>query len=82
MLRRVADVAGIDGQQVEGDERGGRSPREHGHARGGRVQAQLETFEVEALVSGDHDFAVQDAVIGKSRQQRFVKFREVAVERP
>ncbi len=51
------------------------------HPRRGRMKAQLQRFEVERVILGDDDFAVEHAARGQLRAQRLEQFGEVAVER-
>ena len=51
-------------------------------ARGGRVQAQLQSVEVEPARAGDHDLAVDHGALRQAPPAAPVQLREVAVERP
>src|SRR5688572_19625749 len=80
-LRRSHQVATSGGEEVEGDERGWCLPGELLDPRGRGVDPLLEGVEVEAVRGGDHDLAIQHAVLGQPVEQRLAQLREVAVER-
>ena len=46
------------------------------------MQPQLQRLEVETVLAGDDDLAVEHAALGDARLQRLDELREVAVERP
>ena len=68
-------------KQIEEHDGGRDLLRQQLHARGRRMKAQLQRFEIEPAAPGDHDFAVQHATLGQLRAQRIEQFGEVAVER-
>jgi hypothetical protein len=78
----VAHVLPVDRDHVEGDESSGCFLREARNSRGGRVQSQLKSVEVEPARSRDHDLTVDDATIGQAAQEGVVQLGKVAVERP
>ncbi len=83
--RRVEQRAVVEGEEVEGDERGRRLARQPPHPRLGRVDALLQGVEVEAVAAArrrHHDLAVDDAASGSGRLERLDQLGEVARERP
>jgi hypothetical protein len=74
-------VVVADREHIEGHERRRGLLREHLHAGRGGVDALLEVVEVEALVAGQHDLAVDDAAIRQRGRQHGRQFGEVARER-
>ena len=81
-LRRRADVAAIDREQIERDERRRRLLRQLRDARRRRMQPHLQRVEVEAARRRDHDLAVDDAAVRQAGEQRVVQLGKVAIERP
>ena len=82
VLRRLPQILAADREQVEGDEGGRRFPGELRHARRRRMQPQLERVEVESMIGGDDDLAVDHASLRQSVQQRVVQLGKVPIERP
>src|SRR5438034_1105315 len=68
-------------EKVEHDDRCRRLLRKEFHARGRRMNAELQRFEVERAVSCDNDFTVQNTTCGQLRIERRQQFREVTVQR-
>ena len=58
-LRGEIDVA--EGEQIERDERRGRLLGQHAYPRIGRMDALLQRLEIQAVVGGDDDLAVDHA---------------------
>ena len=79
-LRGRAKVSVIEGEQVPGDERRRRLCRQQLHPRCGRMDAQQQRVEIEAVRTGNHNFAVKDAALREGGHERRRQFREVAVE--
>lgn len=77
----VATIAITFGQKIERDERGWHLLRELGDARGGRMKAQLQAFEVETIPRRDHDLPIENAAFWKRLQERVAELREIAIER-
>ena len=73
----------VDGQQVEGHERGGRLGSQTPHSRFGRMNALQQCVEVETAIVGvgHHDLAVDHAAIRQVVQHRLDQLGEVARER-
>ena len=80
-LRHRPEVLVAEREQVPGDERRGRLGGEHLDPRRGGMDPQQQRFEVEPVVAGDDDLAVEDAPIGQGRAERIGQLREVAIER-
>ena len=70
VLRQLADVAAVDREQIEGDERRRRLRGQLRDPRRGRVQAQLQAIEVEPVRPGDDDLAVDHAAGRERRRSR------------
>ena len=70
--RLQSKIVAAVGKQVERDERRWRRGREHLDARGGRVDAHLQSVEIQAAVGSDDDFAVQDDRSGQDFLKRLV----------
>ena len=81
-LRHFAEIAALGGEQVEGDERRRRRPRQLLDARRRRVQAHLQRVEVQPVSRGDDDFPVDDAAVGQLREDGVVHVGEIAIQRP
>jgi len=71
-----------EGEQVERDERSGRLLGEHAHARIGWVDALLQRLEVQAVVGGDDDLAVDHAAFWQLGGGRSDQLGEVPGHRP
>ena len=82
--RTIEQRVVVEGEQVEGDERGRRLGRQAADARLGGVDALQQGVEVEAAIigSGHDDLAVDDASLRQRCQQRRQQLGEVAGERP
>src|SRR6185369_14928677 len=80
LLCRAAKIAAVRGKRVEGDEGCRRFARELLDARSRWMQSQLQCIEIETVRRSDDDLAVDDAVFGKLRAQRFVQIGKVTVE--
>ena len=81
-LRCCADIAAVDGQQIEGDECGRCRLCQLRDARGRWMQTHLQRVEVEPARGGDDDLAVHHAAIREVGKQRLVQFGKVTIERP
>src|SRR6185437_8347630 len=79
--RPPAEVVIADGQQVEGDERRRRLLGQHPHPRIGRVDALLQCLEVEAVIGGDDDLAVDHAALRQLGDRRGDQLGEIAGHR-
>ena len=69
------------GEEVEGDEARRRLGRQLRHPARGGMDAHLQPIEVEALLGGDHDLAVQHRSLGQRAPQLLDELGEVPVER-
>ena len=70
VLRLGAQVAPVDGKEIERHERGRRLLRQLRHARRRGVKAQLERIEIETVRCRDHDLTIDNAVIWQGRRER------------
>ena len=75
-------VVVAEGQQVERDEGRRRLLGEHAHPRVGRVDALLQRLEIQAVVGGDDDLAVDHAALRQLCLDRLDQFGEVPGHRP
>ncbi len=80
--RRVHERLVIDGEQVEGDERGRCLPGQQVDPGRSRVDALLQCVKVEAVATDHDDLAVDDAAPGEVGLDGFDDLREVAGHRP
>ncbi len=80
-LRDTAQVLPVDGKRVKPDEGGRRLNSEPGGTGGGRMQAHLESVEVQAVRRGDHDLAIQNRAVRQPGPQRVVQLRKIPIER-
>src|SRR5512132_296175 len=76
-----AQVVVALGEEVEGHEARRHLGRQLRHPARGRMDAHLETVEVEALLGGDHDLAVQHRALGQRATEVLDELGEVPVER-
>ena len=83
LAERAVDVGvGVEGKQVERDERSRCLLGEPLHPRGGGVDALEQRLEVQPRAARDDDFAVDHAAGGQVRLGRCHDLGEVAGERP
>src|SRR5215469_12832074 len=76
----VPQVPIAQAKQVEKHDRRRNLVRKKSHPRGGRVNSELQSFEVEAATSGNDDFAIEHAAFGQLCSQRVEQFRKIAVQ--
>src|SRR4051812_33990562 len=79
--RRLAQIVVAVREEVPRYERCRRLLGQQLHARGGRMDAQEERFEVEPRGADDDDLAVDDAALRQVGEQRLDELGEVAVQR-
>ena len=79
--RVLAQVVVALGEEVERDEARWRLGRQLRHPAGSRVDAHLQEIEVETLLGGDHDLAVEHRAPGERVPQLLDELGEVPVER-
>src|SRR5215207_746859 len=81
-LRARQEVLAAVYEDVEGDERRRRLTRQHVDARDGWMNPLQEGVEIEALTTGDHDFAIDDDAGFEIGAQAGLDLRKVAPQRP
>src|ERR1700730_10622162 len=69
------------GQQIEKDDRCRTLLRKQFNPRSGRMNPKLQFLEVEAVVLGDNDFAVENASSGQLRAQRLEPLGKISIQR-
>ena len=79
--RPIGVVVVAEGQQVERDERRRRLLGQHPHPRIGRVDALLQRLEIQAVVGGDDDLAVDHAALRQLGDGRGDQLGKVAGHR-
>src|SRR2546421_3651814 len=79
--RVLTQVVVALGEEIERDEARRGLGRQLRHPAGGRVDTHLQEIEVETLLGGDHDLAVEHRALGERAAQLLDELGEVPVER-